>query len=106
MKVRKTFGRFLESSNSGGSVTVNEFRLGARDAFEHYKYISDTVKYREGGVWNFWKKMPPQTYQEMADDWADANPHKAHLKEQFWQPDIIRQLGFHIDANGIVSVLE
>lgn len=102
MSARKTFRQFL--NDTGGGVSAGDFELGARDAFGHYKYIWDVLRFRQGGVWNLWKRMPPQTYHEMADDWAEANPNVAHLKEKFWQPEIIQQLGFHIDPNGFIQL--
>ena len=104
MSARKTFRQFLNTTGSGGSISAGEFYLGARDAFEHYKYIWDTLRFRRGGLYNLWKKIPPQTYQQMAEDWAEANPSLALLKDQFWQPDVIEQLGFLVDSEGVVHL--
>ena len=79
----------------GGVVGPDGFRLSAPDAYELYSYIYDVVKYRQGGL--FRAKMPPQTYQEMAEDWAEANSHLAPLKSSFWLPEIIEQLGFRLN---------
>ena len=100
MSSRKSFRQFGTDTNWG--VSAGGFELPARDAYEMYKYIWDVVKFREGGV--FRAKKPPQTYKEMAEDWAEANPHMAHLKDSFWQPEIIRQLGFTINEQDHIVI--
>lgn len=102
MAAKMSFRQFL--NNIGPGIGTGDFQLGARDAFEMYSYIWDTLRFRQGGLWNLWKKMPGQTYHEMADEWADANPHLAHLRDGFWQPEMIRQLGFRIGPDDVVNL--
>ncbi len=57
MSRRKSFRKFIGSVGTVGSVSAGEFHLGFRDAYEHYKYIWDTLRWRKGGAWNLWRRM-------------------------------------------------
>lgn len=104
MSWKKSFRQFIETTGDVGNVGSERFNLGARDAYELYSYIWDTLRFRKGGIWSLWRQMPPQTLAEMADDWAEANPQLAHLRQCFWSPDLVRELGFYFDTDQVVHL--
>lgn len=103
MSRKMSFREFLGQPH-GGNVSCEGFALGAADGYELYSYLWDTLRFRQGGLWNLWKTMPLQTYSEMAADWSEANPQYADLSDKFFHPDLLKALGFNVTEDGLVTL--